>query len=132
MPIKYVIIKELKSGNLKAGGTYPYVLDQENIRWNLFAPLPHVELNKAYAFTYETKGEFSNVIKIEPVVNIFKTQALKDIANRNDIQRNIMMCLAYSKDLAIAQITKSEELYTKAIEMLDWVNKKTDELMPKE
>ena len=133
MPIKYVVIREVKSATMKSGEAYPFCLDQENVRWNLFRPLPHVEVNHAYAFYYESDGQYQNVKRIEPVVNIFKAQALKDTANRNDYKKDLFMSLSYAKDLLIAhEVPDKTAMFSLAYEIYEWINQTTDKLMPKE
>jgi hypothetical protein len=131
MPAKAVVITELKMGKAK-NGEYPIAIDQDKILWRLFPPLPKVELNRCYAFHFEVEGEYSNVKSIEPLVNVFKREALKEVANRNDIKRDAMMCISYSKDLLIASKIEPTELFTFADKIYVEVNAMVDKYLPKE
>jgi hypothetical protein len=132
LPAKFVVVTELKMGLTKSNSEYPYILDQDKVRWNLFPPLPKVELNKCYVFYFEEANGFQNVKEIAPVVNIMKQKALKELANRNDYKKDFMMCVSYSKDCLMQGIIKREELFTFAEEIYNQVNSLTDKYMPKE
>ena len=131
MQAKFVFITELKSDKTKTGKDYWYALDQDKQRWNFFNG-EKVELQKGYVFDYEMSGDFMNVKVIKPVVNIFQQKALKDLANINDIKRELQVCLSYSKDITIAtQKFDKVEMFSLAYEMYDWLNSTADKLMPK-
>jgi hypothetical protein len=132
MPIKYVIIKEIKLGKMRNGVDYPWILDHENVRWNLFPPLPKVEVGKAYAFTYEHEGEYDNLKKIEAVINIFKAQALKEIASLGDYKRDFFMSVSYAKDLVASGKLDHSEMYTEAEKIYTWVLEHAQNNMPKD
>jgi len=126
MPIKYVIIKEIKSGTTKNGSTYPWILDQEGIRWNLFPPLPQVTINKAYAFHFEQNGEFCNVKKIEPIINIFKAEVLKELASKNELQKQISICLSYATSLSANGIIEPDKILEWSDKFYDYSTQKCD------
>lgn len=131
MPAKYVVVAELKMGVTKNNSEYPYILDQDKIRWNLFPPLPKVELNKCYVFHYEEEGGYSNVKSIEPVVNVFKREALKDMVNRNDILRNLTVSMSYAKDLVTSGVIDLPDMFIWADKIHTELNIQADKLMPK-
>jgi hypothetical protein len=131
MPIKAVVIQELKVGTSK-NGEYQIAYDQTHTRWNIFSPMPKVDLNKSYAFHYEVEGEYSNLKKIEPILDLFKREALKEVASRNDYKRDIFMSVSYAKDLLIAGKIEPKELFTFADKIYTEVNKMVDKYMPKE
>jgi hypothetical protein len=101
MPAKFVFVTELHSDKTKNGKDYIYLLDQDKTRWNLFNG-EKVELNKGCVFDFEVKGEYQNVTVIKPVVNIFKQEVMKEIADLNSIKRDIIVCISYVKDLIVA------------------------------
>lgn len=131
MPIKYVIIREIKSGTTKSNTTYPWVLDQDGVKWNLFPPLPHVEVNKAYAFHYETSGDFNNITKIEPVINIFKAQALKELASSTEIKRDLFMSLSYSKDLVVSKSIELDKMFEWSDKIYQYITSTSEKFLPK-
>jgi hypothetical protein len=133
MLFEYVLVKELKSGVTKSNKNYPIVISGTGDRWNLFNG-EHVELNKAYTFGYEKSedGQYKNLRQVIPLENIFMQKALKEVANRSDLKRDVLMCLSYSKDLLVGGVIQKSELLTMADEIYKYVSEKTDELMPKE
>jgi hypothetical protein len=49
MPLKYISVVEIKSATTKTNKTYPYIIDQDGERWNLFDCPIKPEVNKGYA-----------------------------------------------------------------------------------
>lgn len=129
---KAVFVKEIHQAFDKNNAAYTWILDQDNSRWNLFRIKATLEVNKGYVFVYETEGQFQNVKEIMPLVNIFKQQALKEVASRNDIKRDLFMSVSYAKDLCVAGQVQKAELFAMAETIYTWVTEKTTELMPKE
>ena len=129
---KLVFVKELSSGTTKGGKSYPVVTDQDNEKWNIWLDGANLELQKSYLFTFvlNDKG-FKDIQKITPVINIFHQKALKEVASRNDIVRNLTVCLSYAKDMFIAGVIGKEMIFDEAMEMYQWINKEADSLMPK-
>ena len=129
---KLVFVKELTSGLTKTNSTYPRVRDQDNELWNIFNQnINDIHLQGSYLFTFEINDKgFKDIKKITPLVNIFQQKALKEVANKNDIIRNLTVCLSYSKDLVIGGKMELADLYLKAYEMYDWLNENADKLMP--
>lgn len=104
MPQDAVLITELRNDKDKNQRPYLVVIDGYKERWNLFGEFAKADLKvgKAYLFRYERNGEFRNLTSIEPLDRIFVQQALKEVANKNDIMREFTMLVAYSKDLVTA------------------------------
>jgi hypothetical protein len=125
MPDKFVFVKELKTGRSeKTNSTWPEITDQDNEIWRLFRQQIQIELNKSYLITFTTNEKgFKDIEKITPLVNIFKQEALKEIASRNDIQRTYLTCLSYSKDLCAAGVTKFEGILDDTQWFYDWIDK---------
>jgi hypothetical protein len=117
MSDKLVYVKELKQGRSdKTNSTWPEITDQDNEIWRLFRQQIQVELGKAYLITF-SKNErgFNDIEKITPLVNIFKQEALKEIANRNDVIRNYSIAITqsvqyYSTNGMLPDITKVFEV----------------------
>jgi len=131
MQSKFVLITEVKTDKTRQGKDYAYILDQDKIRWNLFNG-ERVEINKGYVFRFEQNGEYQNVKEIEPVINILKQEAMKDLANRNDIIRLLQFCLSTTKDLVVAGKLEYVNITNISEELYKWINDKADSLMPKE
>ena len=129
---KFVFVKELKSGVTKGGKPYPIVSDQNNEQWFIWTEA-NLVISGTYLFTYiiNDKG-FKDIKKITPLTNVFKQEALKEVANKNDIIRNLTVCLSYSKDLVIAERLQTENIYTNALTMYNWLNETANNLMPKD
>jgi hypothetical protein len=119
-------------GLTKNNSEYPYILDQDKVRWNLFAPLPKVELNKCYVFYFEEANGFQNVKEIVSVVNVFHQKALKEMASRNDYKKDIFMSCSYAKDIVTAGILPLEDLFPFTEKIYNELNTLTDKYMPKE
>ena len=129
---KLVFVKELQSGLTKNQKVYPVIVDQDNDKWYIFnQEVNSLHLQGSYLFTFEINDKgFKDIKKITPLVNIFQQKALKEVANKNDIIRNLTVCLSYSKDLVIGGKMELADLYLKAYEMYDWLNENADKLMP--
>ena len=130
---KLIFVKELTSGLTKNQAVYPIVKDQDNERWNLFngVNINDIHIQGSYLFTFEINEKgFKDIKKITPLVNLFQQKALKEVSNKNDIIRNLTVCLSYSKDLVIAERLQVENIYTNALTMYNWLNENADKLMP--
>ena len=130
---KLVFVKELTSGVTKSNATYPKVRDQDNEVWNLFngVNINDLHIQGSYLFTFEINEKgFKDIKKITPLTNLFQQKALKEVSNKNDIVRNLTVCLSYSKDLVIAGKIDFGVLYPEAFEMYNWLNENADKLMP--
>ena len=129
---KLVFVKELRSGVTKTQKPYPIVIDQDNEQWNIWNDV-NLLISGSYLFTFviNDKG-YKDIKKITPLVNVFKQKALKEVANKNDITKNLTVCLSYSKDLVIGGKIELVDLYLKAYEMYDWLTQSADKIMPKE
>jgi hypothetical protein len=129
---KLVFVKELRSGVTRNAKPYPIVIDQDNEQWNIWNDV-NLLINGSYLFSFviNDKG-YKDIKKITPLVNVFKQKALKEVANKNDITKNLTVCLSYSKDLVIGEKLQLGEIYIKAQEMYDWLTKTADNIMPKE
>ncbi len=130
---KLVFVKELKSGTTKNGKPYPIVCDQDNELWNIWNPI-NLEVNKAYLFTFHVNDKnFKDIDNVTPLVNIFQQKALKEVANKNDIKRDLSVALSYAKDLLIAhEVPDKTAMFSIAYEIYDWMNTTAESLMPKE
>lgn len=134
MQFEFVLVKELRSGQIKdTNKTYPIVVDQAGNFWRLFDN-QQVELSKAYTFGYEFSDDkrFKNVRKIIPLSNIFQQKALKEVANRNDILRELGICTSYAIELVKTDKIKLDELFTWSDKLYDYITQKADKLMPTE
>jgi hypothetical protein len=130
---KLVFVKELTSGLTKNQAVYPIVKDQDNERWYLFngVNINDIHIQGSYLFTFEINEKgFKDIKKITPLTNLFQQKALKEVSNKNDIVRNLTVCLSYSKDLVIAGKIDFGVLYPEAFEMYNWLNENADKLMP--
>ena len=130
---KLVFVKELTSGVTKSNATYPKVRDQDNEVWNLFngVNINDLHIQGSYLFTFEINDKgFKDIKKITPLTNLFQQKALKEVSNKNDIIRNLTVCLSYSKDLVIGGKQDLGEIYLMAFQMYNWLNENADKLMP--
>ena len=130
---KLVFVKELTSGLTKSNAIYPKVRDQDNEVWNLFngVNINDLHIQGSYLFTFEINEKgFKDIKKITPLTNLFQQKALKEVSNKNDIVRNLTVCLSYSKDLVIAGKQDLGEIYLMAFQMYNWLNENADKLMP--
>lgn len=128
---KLVFVKELKTPNDKNGKPYTQVIDQNRQTFNFFKG-EKFDLGKAYLFTFTLNDRgYPEVTETKAVVNIMYEKALKEVASRNDIVRNLSTCVSYSKDMVIGGVLEMSALYDKAMEMNNWIQKNADELMPK-
>lgn len=123
---KFVFVKEIHDAKTAKGSAYYYFLDHENVRWNIFPEKirERLEPKKGYIIEFEKLGEFNNLITIRPAINKLLEQAGKELANKNDIIRNFTVCMSYSKDLAVAQLIKLDEIE-------NWANKFYKSIMDK-
>ena len=130
---KLVFVKEIGSGTTRNGKQYPIIKDQDNDTWHYWGgEICPVELHKSYLFTFKVNDAgYKDIEKISPLVNIFKQEALKEVASRNDIIRNLTVCLSYAKDMVIGKAIDMDIMYDMAFEMYQRINDKADELMPK-
>jgi len=129
---KLVFVKELRSGVTKNGKPYPIVCDQDNELWYIFNDV-NLLISGSYLFTFAINDKgYKDIKKITPLVNVFKQKALKEVANKNDITKNLTVCLSYSKDMVIGGKIELVDLYLKAYEMYDWLTQSADKIMPKE
>jgi hypothetical protein len=130
MQSKFVFVTEIHSDKTKTGKDYSYIFDQDKDRWNLFNN-EKIELRKGYVFRFEVNGEFRNVREIEPVINIWKQEALKEVANRNDVIRNYSIAIGQAiQYFAIEdKIPDKVQLFSFAWEIYDDVQSKTDKVM---
>ena len=130
---KLVFVKELTSGLTKSNAIYPKVRDQDNEVWNLFngVNINDIHIQGSYLFTFEINDKgFKDIKKITPLTNLFQQKALKEVSNKNDIIRNLTVCLSYSKDLVIGGKQDLGEIYLMAFQMYNWLNENADKLMP--
>ena len=130
---KLVFVKELTSGVTKSNATYPKVRDKDNEVWNLFngVNINDLHIQGSYLFTFEINDKgFKDIKKITPLTNLFQQKALKEVSNKNDIIRNLTVCLSYSKDLVIGGKQDLGEIYLMAFQMYNWLNENADKLMP--
>jgi hypothetical protein len=128
VPAKFVFVTELKCDKTKTGKDYSYCLDQDKVRWNFFNG-EKVELQKGYVFDYEVSGEYSNVKKITPVINVFKQEAMKDVASKNDIKRDLTTSLSYAKDLVIAKILDIGQMEAESLKLYRFINSESDKIL---
>jgi hypothetical protein len=133
---KLVFAKIIEKPTDRNGKVYLKITDQDNEIWYLFQYTIMPEINKAYLFNFEKDDKgYPRVSKIIPVVNIFKQEALKSIANRNDIIRNYSIAMTQAiQVLAILQncLPEPEKLFNWAEKIYNNVEEKADSLMPKE
>jgi hypothetical protein len=130
---KLVFVKDLSSGLTKTTSkVYPIITDQDGEKWYIFnQDINAIQLQASYLFTFiiNDKG-YKDIQKITPLTNLFQAKALKEVSNKNDIIRNLTVCLSYSKDLVIGGKIELVDLFLKAYEMYDWLNENADKLMP--
>jgi len=129
---KLVFVKELQSGLTKTQKVYPIVIDQDNDKWFIWEQnINDIHIQGSYLFTFEINDKgFKDIKKITPLVNLFQQKALKEVSNKNDIIRNLTVCLSYSKDLVIGGKQDLGEMYLMAFQMYNWLNENADKLMP--
>lgn len=132
---KLVFAKIIEKPTDRNGKVYLKITDQDNEIWYLFQYTIMPEINKAYLFNFEKDDKgYPRVSKITPVVNIFKQEALKSIANRNDIIRNYSIAVTQAiQVLAIGDsVPEPEKLFDWAEKIYNKVEEKADSLTPKE
>lgn len=127
---KFVFIKEIKSGTTRFQKPYPIITDQDNDTWHVFNQGVQLELNKAYVFgfSFNDKG-FKDIEQITPVVNIWKQEALKEIASRNDIIRNYSIALGHALEYFSGTKPPLEEVFETAGQIYNFVDSKADAVM---
>jgi len=126
-----VLICELKNDKDRNSRPYLVVIDGFGVRWNLFGELANYKLTlgKGYVFKYERNGEFKNVKEIEPLANIFKREALKELSSKSDIIRNVSISVGQAiQCFAIEnKIPNHEDLFTLSDKIYNYVTQKTNE-----
>ena len=129
-----VLVRGLSTDYDRNKRPYQVVTDGYNCRWNLFGELASykLQLNKGYLFKYERNGEFKNVKVIEPLANIFEVRALEKLANISEYKKDVGVALRFTTDLIIGGKLELNQLYEKTNEILEYLNKKAESLMPKE
>jgi hypothetical protein len=131
---KVILVKELKSGKTKGDTPQDYLIpvDQDNDQWHLFRQTCPIELNKVYLMTFHLNEKgYKEVEKVTPLVNIFKAKALKEVANRNDITKNLAVATSYSIQLLVSDKIKLDELFDYSKKIYDFIQQKTDEELDK-
>lgn len=129
---KYVFVKTLEQPFDKNNKPYTRILDQDGQSWAFFRQEIQFQIGKSYLFTYSLNEKgFPTVEKITPLVNIFVQQALKEVANKNDIKRDLFMSCSYAKDMVCAGKLEATEMFATAESIYNWTNKMADSLMPK-
>lgn len=129
---KLVYVKTAEAMQGKSA-KYLKVTDQDGQAWNIFEQTPVPQIGKCYLFSFEKNGEWNNLTKITPLVNIFQQKALKEVANRNDVWRNYSICFSYVKDLVESgQLEFNlDEMFAIAEKIYDKFQKKADEEIQK-
>jgi len=124
-----ILVKELKTGTIKdSNKTYPVVVDQSGNYWRLFDIQQTVELNKAYTigFEYSENKQYKNVREIIPLCNVWKQQALKELASKSDICKNVSISVGYAKDLVIGKVIEVQKMYDFADMVYTYISQKVD------
>jgi hypothetical protein len=125
---EFIFVKTIEKPLDKFQKTYTKITDHENKSWSFFRNDFTFEVNKCYELTYELNAKgYPDVQVIKPLANIFQQKALAEMANRNDVMRNLFMSLSYSKDLVAAGKLELANLMTEATLIYDWVNQKATE-----
>lgn len=128
---KLVFVKELKSPKDKNGKDYLQVIDQSNQSFFFFKG-EKFDLGKAYLFTFTLNDRgFPDVSETKPLVNIFQQRALKEVASRNDIFRNLSVCYSYAHDYVNNGTLEMAQVNDKTLEIYQFLNENTDNFMPK-
>lgn len=131
---KLVFVKELRSGITKTQKTYPLVLDQDNEQWHIFnAAANDLRVNASYLFSFEINEKgFKDIQSIKPLVNVFHQKALKEVASRNDLTRNISVATSYAISLVNGGNIPLDDVFLWADKIYDYNAQKLDILMPVE
>ncbi len=130
---KLVFVKELKTGTTKDNTNYPIVIDQDNEKWNIFRQAIKLELNKAYLFSFVKNDRgFNDIQRIVPVFNIFKQEALKEVANKNDVIRNYSIAISYAINLAGSGQIGINDIFKWADDIYNALMEKADSLVPEQ
>ena len=134
MQDKFVYVKELKSGLTRTNKVYPIIIDQDNEQWNIWnQDVNNILINSCYLFSFIINDRgFKDIEKITPLVNIFQQKALKEVASRNDIIRNLTVCLSYSKDMVVGGVLELDKIYDMTNQMYQFITDKVDSLMPQD
>lgn len=129
MPLKYISVVEIKSATTKTNKVYPYIIDQDGERWNLFDCPIKPEINRGYALRFEVEGEYRNVKGLEPVINKFKELVLKELASRNDIKRDYSISVSYAVNMACNGIIEPDKIFEWADKIYDATQRKADAII---
>ena len=133
MPDKVIYVKTLEKPKDKNGKPYIKLTDQDLQYWSIFDQDFNFEVGKMYLLTFHNNERgFPVIEKITPLVNIFKQEAIRQTANINDIKRDLGIAMRYAVDLAVGDKIPSDKIYSQADEIYEFINKRANELMPKE
>lgn len=126
-----IVIKEIKNEVDKNKRPYLSVVDGYNNRWYLFGELAKINFDakKAYLFKYEVNGEYKQVRSVELLSNVFKVQALKELASKSEIKKDLFMSVSYAKDMVVGGVLEPQSMMQKAKEIYDFINIESDKIM---
>ena len=130
---KFVYVKILEKPLDKNQKPYVKITDQEGQVFNIFGAQMNYEVGKCYLFTYTLNDKgYPNIERAVPLVNIFKQEALKEIANKNDVIKHYSIAITQSIQVMAAgghSSFTSDELFAWADDIYKHVNDKADEAM---
>ncbi len=125
---KVIYVKKLEKPLDRNQKEYLKVSDQNNEDWNLFRYAVMPEVGKCYLFTYEKDDKgYKTVSKITPLVNVFKQEAVKELANKNDILREWGIVTSYAVQLAVADKIKPDDILIWAERIYEFIQTKAEE-----
>jgi hypothetical protein len=127
MLAKFVFVTEIHQDKTKNGTPYTYIFDQDKTRWSFFKG-EKVETNKGYIFHYEEENGFFNVKQIEPATNVFKVEAAKELASKNDIVRNLGIATSYAVDLVNGKSIELKDLETYALKLYKFIQSESESM----
>ena len=118
-----VITVEHKEEKLdKNGKTYFLITDTQGQKWSVFADNDRIHFlmgaGVKVSFQTEQKGEYENIIKGTVKHLGYMAPAIKKFTP--DEMKTRSACLAYSKDLVVANFLHIDDIITKAAEFYKW------------
>jgi hypothetical protein len=94
----------------------------------LFLTDTHLEVGKAYTFGWikSDNGQFKNTRKIIPLQRVWLNEALKEVASKVDICKNVSVACGYAKDLTDNKIIEKDEMFEWSDKIYDYIHNKVE------
>jgi hypothetical protein len=128
MPNEYIFVKTIEKPKDKNGKEYTKIIDHLNKQWFLFRSDFTFEVNKCYDLSYElNEKDFPLITKITPLKNLFQEKALREVANKNDITKNLAVATSYAVTLIANGMATLEDLEKVSLRIYEFIQSKSDE-----